>query len=91
MNTAENLTAEQVTALKKRKIDYSDIPELTETEALELYPKNWKPKKQAVSVRLDMDTLEWLKSPQEKGYQKRLNAVLRWARMNGCPIKNLQN
>ena len=91
MNTAGNLTAEQITELKKRKIDYSDIPELTETEALELYPKNWKPKKKAVSVRLDMDTLEWLKSPQEEGYQKRLNAALRWARMNGCPIQNLQN
>lgn len=89
MNTVENLTAEKIAKLRKNKIDFSDIPELTEQEALELYPKNWKPKKQAVSIRLDADTLEWLKTPSDTGYQKRLNAVLRWARINGCPITRL--
>ena len=88
MNTANVLTAEKAAELKKRGIDYSDIPEITEDEALELYPRNWKPVKQAISVRIDADTLEWLKQPQEAGYQKRLNAALRWARLQGCPIQS---
>ena len=86
MNTANVLTAEKAAELRKRGIDYSDIPEITEEEALELYPRNWKPVKQAISVRIDADTLEWLKQPKEAGYQKRLNAALRWARLHGCPI-----
>ena len=89
MNTANVLTAEKAAELKKRGIDYSDIPEITEDEALELYPRNWKPVKQAISVRIDADTLEWLMQPQEAGYQKRLNAALRWARLHGCPIQSL--
>ena len=88
MNTANVLTAEKAAELKKRGIDYSDIPEITEDVALELYPRNWKPVKQAISVRIDADTLEWLKQPQEAGYQKRLNAALRWARLHGCPIQS---
>ena len=79
---------EKVAELKKKGIDFSDIPEMTESEALELYPRNWKPVKQAISVRIDSDTLEWLKQPKEAGYQKRLNAALRWARIHGCPIQN---
>ena len=89
MNTANVLTSEKVAALKKKAIDFSDIPEMTESEALELYPRNWKPIKQAISVRIDVDTLEWLKQPEETGYQKRLNAALRWARLHGCPIHSL--
>ena len=89
MNTTDVLTAEKVAELRKRGIDYSDIPEVTEEEAMELYPRNWKPVKQAISVRIDADTLEWLKQPQEAGYQNRLNAALRWARFHGCPIQSL--
>ena len=50
MSTANVLTAEKVAELKKRKMDFSDIPEMTESEALELYPRNWRPVKQAISV-----------------------------------------
>ena len=89
MNTANVLTDEKVAKLKKRGIDFSDIPEMTEEEASELYPKNWKPIKQAISIRIDCDTLEWLKEPGEAGYQKRLNAALRWARLHGCPVHKM--
>lgn len=89
MSSVKSLTAKDVTKLKERQIDFSDIPELTDSQIQELYPKNWRPKKQAVSVRIDMDTIEWLKEPGEKGYLKRLNAVLRWARIKGCPITQL--
>lgn len=83
------LTAEEIEALQKRPIDFSDIPELTEEQIMEMYPRNWRPTKQAVSARIDSDTIEWLKEPGEKGYLKRLNAVLRWARLKGCPISQL--
>lgn len=86
MNTVRTLTPKEISELRKRPIDFSDIPELTDEQAKELYPKNWKPRKQAVSARIDMDTIEWLKEPGDKGYLQRLNAVLRWARMEGCPI-----
>lgn len=89
MSTAKTLTVEEITELKKKNIDFSDIPEMTDEQAKELYPKNWKPRKLAVSARIDMDTLEWLKEPGEKGYLQRLNAVLRWARKEGCPIAQL--
>ena len=88
MATAKKLTAKEIAELKKRAIDFSDIPELTYNQSKELYPKNWKPKKQAISVRIDMDTIDWLKSPGDRGYLKRMNAVLRWARMEGCPIES---
>lgn len=89
MNTQKTLTAEEIEALSKRSIDLSDIPEITDEQVLELYPKNWRPTKQAISARIDTDTLEWLKEPGEKGYLQRLNAVLRWARLQNCPISQL--
>ena len=89
MNSAKEITAKEIQELRKRKIDFSDIPELADSQIEELYPKNWRPKKQAISARIDMDTLEWLKEPGEKGYLQRLNAVLRWARIKGCPITQL--
>lgn len=58
-------------------IDFSDIPKTTSD--------NWKgatrgqfyrPIKKQLTVRLDADILEWLKS-QGKGYQSRLNGILR--------------
>ena len=89
MHSAKMLTAKEIQELKKRPIDFSDIPELTDSQIQGLYPKNWRPQKQAISARIDMDTIEWLKEPGEKGYLQRLNAVLRWARMKGCPITQL--
>lgn len=57
------------------EIDTSDIPELDETfwkNARVVYPQP----KQAISIRIDEDVLEWLKK-QGKGYQSRINAILR--------------
>ena len=48
--------------------------------------RNWKPAKKAVSFRIDLDNLQWLQSEGVKGYQKKMNDVLRWARQNGCPL-----
>lgn len=89
MKESDKFTIDEIKELKKRKIDFSDIPELTAEDFDQMYPRNWKPKKQAVSVRIDLDTIEWLKEPGDKGYLKRLNAVLRWAKVKGCPINSL--
>ena len=38
--------------------------------------KFYRPKKETVTVRLDADVLHWLKQ-DGKGYQSRMNAILR--------------
>lgn len=59
------------------KIDYSDIPPLDEA-----FWKNamrgrfYKPIKTSTTVRIDSDVLVWLRA-QGKGYQSRINAILR--------------
>lgn len=66
---------EWVDALTDEEIDTSDIPPLDESffaNATLRLPKA----KQTVTVRLDADVLEWFRS-QGKGYQTRINAVLR--------------
>ena len=60
---------------KNRKIDFSDIPETDAAfwaDAKIKMPEN----KQGVYLRLDPDVLKWFKK-QGKGYQTRINAVLR--------------
>ena len=72
---AERLAAERIAALPDEDIDYSDIPPLDDEffrTARLLMPRP----KSAVSLRLDNDVLEWLKS-QGPGYQSRINALLR--------------
>ena len=61
--------------------------ELTEEDFARGHFKYWKPVKKSITVRIDLDNLNWLKEPG-KGYQKRLNEVLRWAKMHGCPLVN---
>lgn len=69
------------------KIDYSDIPPLTDK-----FWKNavrnpfYKPTKQVTTVRVDSDVLLWLKG-QGKGYQTRINAILRNAMLRDIDQK----
>lgn len=62
-------------------IDYSDIPPLT-ADFWKNAVRNpfYRPNKTHTTVRVDTDVLAWLKS-QGKGYQTRLNAILRQAMM----------
>ena len=74
------MTAEQrrrIESIRDEDIDYSDIPPLTE-EQLKRFVRGrfYRPTKQAISVRIDSDIISWLKS-QGKGYQTRINAILR--------------
>jgi uncharacterized protein (DUF4415 family) len=84
-NTNSVLTAAQIrelaalAALPDGKIDYSDIPPLTEK-----FWRNavrnpfYRPVKKQVTVRLDADVIAWLRR-RGVGYQTRLNALLRTA------------
>jgi uncharacterized protein (DUF4415 family) len=64
------------------KIDYSDIPPLTD-RFWKRAVRNpfYRPVKQQLTVRLDADVVAWLRH-QGKGYQTRINALLRAAMMN---------
>ena len=61
------------------EIDYSDIPATEDEQWSEANRgKFFRPLKTQASVRIDADVMEWLKRPG-KGYQTRLNAILREA------------
>ncbi len=66
---------DRLDVMKDEDIDTSDIAALDAN-----FFKNAEvvmpPEKKHVSIRLDADVLEWMKS-QGKGYQSRINAVLR--------------
>jgi uncharacterized protein (DUF4415 family) len=83
LETLPQLTEAQITNLKAlaarpdSEIDTSDIPELTaeqwkNAERSQFY----RPVKRQITARVDADVLEWLKA-QGKGYQSRINAILR--------------
>lgn len=60
-------------------IDYSDIPATDNEQWSEAERgKFFRPLKTQASVRIDADVMAWLKRPG-KGYQTRLNAILREA------------
>lgn len=61
-------------------IDFSDIPATTERDwDGAVRGRFYRPVKKQLTVRIDADVLEWLKSGEERGYQRRLNAILRSA------------
>lgn len=63
--------------MKDSDIDLSDMPELTDTELSQMVPSHfYRPKKQRITINIDMDILEKLKA-QGKGYQTRINRILR--------------
>ncbi len=66
---------EELKAIADSDIDTSDIPELDKNfwnNAKMIAPKT----KQAISLRLDSDVLDWFKN-QGKGYQSLMNSVLK--------------
>lgn len=56
-------------------IDFSDIPEL-DADFFQNAKVHMPQSKKAVSIRLDQDVLAWFRK-QGRGYQTRMNAVLR--------------
>jgi uncharacterized protein (DUF4415 family) len=62
--------------LPDEKIDFSDIPEIRELPSDRVIGKFYRPRKTAVTIRLDSDVLAWLKASGD-GYQTRINEYLR--------------
>lgn len=59
------------------EIDFSDIPATTEGDWKGAERgKFYRPVKRQLTVRIDADIVEWLKS-EGQGYQTRMNAILR--------------
>lgn len=56
------------------------------TRQVSVPSKKTKSSKSVISIRIDNDTLQWLKSVGSKGYQKRANEALEWARSNGYKL-----
>ena len=81
LTRAQKAELEALQALPDEAIDYSDIPEVAAEawrQAKPVVGRFYRPIKQQVTVRIDADVLAWLKA-DGKGYQTRLNKVLREA------------
>ena len=76
--------------------DFSDCPKDTAAQLklykpwYKLHPHGYGQQKAVIQTEIDDDLLVWLKQGEES-YQLRLNAVLRWAKQNGCPMAALGN
>ena len=69
------------------QLDLSDIPEITDWDNAVRQNQFYRPVKQQTSIRLDADVLAWFKA-QGKGYQTRMNEILREAMLED--LKNHQ-
>ena len=67
---------EALAKLPDGKIDFSDIPEIRELPSDRVIGKFYRPRKTAVTIRLDSDVLAWLKA-SGGGYQTRIHDYLR--------------
>ncbi len=65
----------RLAAMKDEDIDTSDIPEVTDWSGA-VRGGFYRPVKQAVTIRLDADVIDWFRS-QGDGYQTRMNQALR--------------
>jgi uncharacterized protein (DUF4415 family) len=68
---------EKLRRMNDRDIDFSDIPEKTDWSKA-VVGKFYRPLKEPLTIRIDADVLAWFKA-QGKGYQTRINAMLREA------------
>lgn len=70
---------DKLATMPDEAIDTSDIPELpAENWAFAKRPGLYKPVKKPVTLRLDVDLVEWFKGQApEGGYQTEINRVLR--------------
>ena len=84
LTNAQRVELERLAALPDEAIDTSDIAPLDEAfwaNATRFRDRAlYRPVKQSTTVRLDADVLQWLRA-KGKGYQTRLNAILREAMM----------
>jgi uncharacterized protein (DUF4415 family) len=76
--------------MSEEDIDYSDNPSATDEE-LGRVRVFIPPAKKTITIKLDLDVLEWFKKEQPIGYQTLINAVLSEyvAKKNAQKRKNL--
>lgn len=83
LTEAQRSDLKRLAAMPDAEIDTSDIPELTDAQLAEMKrPEHFRPVKKQITARLDADVLAWLKAGG-KGYQSRMNAILRQAMLSG--------
>lgn len=78
-----------IAAMPDSGIDTSDIPELTAEQMRQAVRGQWyRPVKRPVTMRLDVDVIQWLKQ-DGRGYQTKANQLLRteMLRSTGVPGK----
>jgi len=77
LTEAQRANLRALAARPDSEIDTSDIPELTAEQWKKgIRGRFYRPVKRQITARVDADVLEWLKA-QGKGYQSRINAILR--------------
>lgn len=82
LTEAQKDDLKRLAAMPDDQIDTSDIPGLTDAQLAEMHrPEHYRPLKKQITARLDADVLAWLKAGG-KGYQSRMNAILRQAMLN---------
>jgi uncharacterized protein (DUF4415 family) len=69
-----------IAAKRDADIDLSEMPEVLDWSGAEI-GKFYRPSKKPVTMRLDTDIIEWLKS-YGRGYQTKVNLLLRHAMAN---------
>lgn len=85
----ERTILEEMTSRPASEINCDDIPDSAPGSKGDFYyMQPVKMSKTDIHAEIDNDNLAWLKQAGG-GYQKRLNNVLRWARLNNCPIAML--
>jgi uncharacterized protein (DUF4415 family) len=72
--------AAAIAAKKDADIDFSDAPPIIDWSSAEV-GKFYRPAKQPVTIRLDVDIIEWLRS-DGRGYQTKANGLLRHAMLH---------
>jgi len=77
LTKAQRTRLKALAARPDSEIDISDIPEMTEEQWKHARRGHfYRPRKRQITARVDADVLDWLKA-QGKGYQSRINAILR--------------
>jgi uncharacterized protein (DUF4415 family) len=83
MRKLTKIQKQDIRALRAKRdedIDFSDVPLVLDWSKAEI-GKFYRPQKKPVTIRLDADVIEWLKS-DGSGYQTKANWLLRSAMMH---------
>lgn len=88
LTKAQKKDIETLAAKKDEDIDFSDIPPLVDWQGAEI-GKFYRPPKRAITIRLDLDVIDWLKS-SGPGYQTKANWLLRHAMIHALDKKGNQ-